>query len=403
MQLVSKTTLPRIQHRAAALVYFFLSGFGYSTWASRIPGIQQQLHLNEAQLGTALLAAPIGVIVTVPFTSNLLNYYSSKSIMIFGAIFYNIVLAVLAYTTQLWQLWIALFLFGSSRNLLNLSMNAQGVEVQRLYEQSIITTFHAVWSMAGFAGAAVGYLFVLFRLPVTTHFVSVSIVLIILSVAFYPKAYYTLQHTPQRKKMFAWPDKHLIIFALIAFASMACENVMYDWSGIYFRKAVGAAKETATAAFVLYMVCMTAGRFLGDTIVPKLGTIRTLRYSGICICSGLLIASIFPYVIPAGIGFMLTGIGVSCVIPLIFSLAGKSKTMSSGTAIASVSTVSYIGFLAIPPGVGFISQAIGLRLSFAIVALFGAAIVLLVTYIKQQQSENILPATSVTGNLKEGF
>ena len=220
MQLVSKTTLPRIQHRAATLVYFFLSGFGYSTWASRIPGIQQQLHLNEAQLGTALLAAPIGVIVTVPFTSNMLNHYSSKSIMIFGAIFYNIVLALLAYTTQLWELWIALFLFGSSRNLLNLSMNAQAVEVQRLYEQSIITTFHAVWSMAGFAGAAVGYFFVLFRLPITTHFVSIGIVLIFLSVIFYPKTYYTLQHTPQRKKMFAWPDKHLIIFALIAFASI---------------------------------------------------------------------------------------------------------------------------------------------------------------------------------------
>lgn len=403
MQLVSKTTLPRIQHRAATLVYFFLSGFGYSTWASRIPGIQQQLHLNEAQLGTALLAAPIGVIVTVPFTSNMLNHYSSKSIMIFGAIFYNIVLALLAYTTQLWELWIALFLFGSSRNLLNLSMNAQAVEVQRLYEQSIITTFHAVWSMAGFAGAAVGYLFVLFRLPVTTHFVSVGIVLILLSVIFYPKTYYTLQHTPQRKKIFAWPDKHLIIFALIAFASMACENVMYDWSGIYFRKAVGAAKETATAAFVLYMVCMTTGRFLGDTIVPKFGTIKILKYSGICICSGLLIASIFPYVIPAAIGFMLTGIGVSCVIPLIFSLAGKSKTMSSGTAIASVSTVSYIGFLAIPPGVGFIAQAIGLRGSFAIVALFGALIIFLVTRINQHADEKIPAVTSVTGNTKEGF
>jgi MFS family permease len=148
---------------------------------------------------------------------------------------------------------------------------------------------------------------------------------------------------------------------------------------------------------------MTTGRFLGDTIVPKLGTIKILRYSGICICSGLLIASVFPYVIPAAIGFMLTGIGVSCVIPLIFSLAGKSKTMSSGTAIASVSTVSYIGFLAIPPGVGFIAQAIGLRGSFAIVALFGALIIFLVARINQHGDENIPAVNSVTENTKEGF
>src|SRR5205809_1925111 len=161
MQLVSKAQLPRIKHRTATLVYFFLSGFGYSTWASRIPGIQQQLHINEAQLGTALLAAPIGILVTAPFTSNLLNRYSSKSIMICGAIFYNLMLALLAFTTQLWQLCLLLFCFGSSRNLLNLSMNVQAVEVQRLYERSIITTFHAVWSLAGFAGVAAGYLFVL--------------------------------------------------------------------------------------------------------------------------------------------------------------------------------------------------------------------------------------------------
>ncbi len=385
MQLVSKTTLPRIKHRTAALVYFFMSGFGYSTWASRIPTIQQQLHINEAQLGTALLAAPIGVLVTVPFTSNLLNRYSSKSIMIFGAVFYNLMLALLSFTTQLWQLCFILFCFGSSRNLLNLSMNAQGVEVQRLYTQSIITTFHAVWSMAGFAGAAVGYLFVLSGLPLAVHFIVVSIAMLILSSAFYPNTYYTLQHVPQRKKLFVMPDKHLMIFALIAFASMACENVMYDWSGIYFRKAVGAGKETATAAFVLYMVCMTAGRFMGDRIVPKLGNVTILKYSGMLICSGLLLSSLFPYIIPAALGFILTGFGVSCIVPMVFSLAGKSTTMSSGTAIASVSTISYFGFLVIPPGVGFVAQAIGLRWSFGIMALFGAAIVLLVTMIKQSQ------------------
>jgi len=383
MQLISKTQLPRIKHRTATLVYFFLSGFGYSTWASRIPGIQQQLHINEAQLGTALLAAPIGVLVTVPFTSNLLNRYSSKSIMIFGAVFYNLMLAFLAFTTHLWQLWLILFCFGSSRNLLNLSMNAQGVEVQRLYERSIITSFHAVWSLAGFAGAAVGYLFVVSGLPLTVHFVSVSIVMIIFSMASYPNTYYTLHHAPQRGKFFVFPDKHLLVFALIAFASMSCENVMYDWSGIYFRKAVLAPKETATAAFVLYMVCMTTGRFLGDKIVPRFGISNILRYSGIFIFTGLLTASLFPYTIPAAIGFVLTGFGVSCILPLVFSLAGKSTTMSSGTAIASVSTISYFGFLAVPPGVGFIAQAIGLRWSFGIIALFGAIIFLLVFMIKQ--------------------
>lgn len=388
MQLVSKATLPRVKHRTATLVYFFMSGFGYSTWASRIPTIQLQLHLNEAQLGTALLASPIGVLVTVPFTSNLLNRYSSKSIMIFGAVFYNVVLGILGYVKEPWELWMILFLFGSSRNLLNLSMNAQGVEVQRLYETSIITTFHAVWSMAGFAGAAVGFLFVSAGLPLKVHLVSVSVVLLLLSILFYPNSYY-IKHTAQpRKKLFVMPDRYLLVFAIIAFASMACENVMYDWSGIYFRKAVLAPKETATAAFVVYMISMTIGRFFGDRVVNRLGVLIILKYSGLLICTGLLTASLFPYTVTAGIGFILTGLGVSCIIPLVFSLAGKSKTMSSGTAIASVSTISYFGFLVVPPGVGYIAQAIGLQWSFGIIASFGAIIFLLVTTIKQQNGDN---------------
>lgn len=385
MQLVSKATLPRVKHRIATLVYFFMSGFGYATWASRIPTIQAQLHLNEAQLGTALFAAPVGILVTVPFTSSLLNRYSSKSIMIFGAIFYNAVLGILGYITQPWQLWLVLFCFGSSRNLLNLSMNAQGVEVQRLYEESIITTFHAVWSMAGFAGAAVGFLFVSSGLPLKVHLIVVSLFLLLLSIISYPYTYYIKHEAQPRKKLFVMPDKHLMVFAVIAFASMACENVMYDWSGIYFKKAVLTNKEVATGAFVLYMVCMTTGRFIGDRIVNKLGVLTILRYSGLLIFTGLLTASLFPYTIPAGIGFILTGFGVSCIIPLVFSLAGKSKTMSSGTALASVSTISYFGFLVVPPGVGYIAQAIGLQWSFGIISVFGAVIFLLVTFIRQQE------------------
>jgi MFS family permease len=96
-------------------------------------------------------------------------------------------------------------------------------------------------------------------------------------------------------------------------------------------------------------------------------------------------ASLFPYIVPAAIGFMLVGFGVSCIVPLVFNLAGKSTTMSSGTAIASVSTISYFGFLAVPPGVGFIAQAIGLRWSFGIISVFGVCILLLATMIKQEK------------------
>lgn len=373
-------------YRIATTIFFFISGFGYSTWASRIPAFQQQLHLSDAKLGSLLLASPIGVLVTVPFTGKLLNLYSSKSITLFGAIFYNVVLGLLAFTTQVWELAVILFLFGCSRNLLNLSMNAQAVEVQGLYGKSIMTSFHGLWSMAGFAGAAVGYLFTTLIASTTTsiyyHFLIISIVLLVLSLVCYPYMFYK-RHEPQPKKpLFSLPDKHLLRFSLIAFASMACENVMYDWSGIYFQKVIGAAEGAATAAFVVYMIAMTTGRLAGDKVVNKIGIVPILKYSGLLISAGLMMAVFLPYNTTATIGFVMTGFGVSCIVPLVFSLAGKSTKTSSGAALASVSTIGYFGFLVVPPSVGFIAQEAGLQWSFGIISTLGLVIFFLMLSFK---------------------
>ena len=374
-------------YRIATTIFFFISGFGYSTWASRIPAFKQMLHLNDAELGYLLLAAPVGVLLTVPFTGKLLGVYSSKSITLFGAVFYNIVLLLLAFATQTWQLAVILFLFGSSRNLLNLSMNAQAAEIQSLYGKSIMTSFHGLWSMAGFAGAAVGYFFTTLIASAATslyyHFLLVSIVLMITSLLCYPYLFYKQHAARPKKPLFSLPDKHLLKFSLIAFASMACENVMYDWSGIYFQKVIGVGKGAATAAFVVYMIAMTTGRLAGDKVVNKIGIIPILKYSGLLICSGLLIAVLLPFNATALVGFVMIGFGVSCIVPLVFSLAGQSTQTSSGAAIASVSTVGYFGFLVVPPSVGFISHQAGLQWSFGIISLFGLVIFFLVLSIRQ--------------------
>ncbi len=376
-------------YRIATTNFFFISGFGYSTWASRIPAFQQQLQLNDRELGMLLLASPIGVLVTVPFTGKLLSRYSSKSITLFGAVFYNIVLGLLAFTTQIWQLAVILFLFGSSRNLLNLSMNAGAVEVQSLYGKSIMTSFHGLWSMAGFAGAAVGYLFTTLlsstQVSIHYHFLSVSIVLMVATFLCYPYLFYKRQEALPPRPLFSLPDKHLLTFSFIAFASMACENVMYDWSGIYFQKVIGAAKGAATAAFVVYMVAMTTGRLAGDRVVNKVGIVPILKYSGLLIASGLLLSVLSPYSLTAMLGFVMTGFGVSCIVPLVFSLAGQSAKTSSGAAIASVSTIGYFGFLVVPPSVGFIAQEAGLQWSFGIISLFGFVIFFLVNSIKKNE------------------
>jgi MFS family permease len=372
-----------LKARIATAVFFFVSGFGFSSWASRIPTIQQNLHLNEAQLGAVLFAMPAGLMLTLPVTGYLLRRFSSRYIMITGAVLFNIMLCLVGFVSQTWQLAVVLFFFGSSRNLFNISANAQSIGVQKLYGRSIIATFHGIWSTAGFAAAAVGSLIVSMSIPPSWHLLAVAIILTGLCFAFFKNSVHQRPQPHERKQSFQLPDKALIKLGFICFASMACEGTMYDWSAIYLKKAVHASKEMATVGYAVYMVAMTIGRFTGDKLANIIGIKAMLKYSGLLIFSGLILSALLPYTISAWLGFVMTGMGVSCVVPMVFSMAGKVKHMSGGPAIAGVATVGYFGFLIVPPTVGFIAEEFNLRWSFALIALFGALITLLVSKMKE--------------------
>jgi MFS family permease len=152
---------------------------------------------------------------------------------------------------------------------------------------------------------------------------------------------------------------------------MVCEGAMFDWSGVYFQKVVQAPKGLIPLGYTAFMSTMAGGRFLGDKLVTRLGTLRMLQISGLIIASGLAIAIAFPAIVTATLGFMLVGIGVSSVVPLVYSAAGKSTVFSPGVALAAVSTIGYLGFLAGPPMIGFIAEAASLRWSLALIAVLG--------------------------------
>ena len=364
-----------------------MSGFGFATWASRIPVIQHRLGLDDAQLGTVLLALPIGLMLTLPVTGHLLQRFSSRQVMLLGAVLFNLALILLGFAAHTWQLVALLFCFGCSRNLLNLSVNAQAVSVQTMYPRSIITTFHGIWSVAGFAAAGVATLLIQHNVSTASHFVAVSLVLSGLALGFFPGTLALPPAPPANRSFFSWPEKPVLKFGLLAFASMACEGTLYDWSGVYFTQAVHAPKALASIGFTLYMVAMTTGRFLGDRLVSRFGTKPILRGSGLLMSTGLLLAAAFPTALLAGLGFVLAGLGVSCVVPLVFGLVGRANPLRAGAAIASVSTVSYFGFLMVPPLVGFVAKAASLRWSFALVALLGGLIILLVPRLREEAQQ----------------
>ncbi|MEL1241667.1 MFS transporter [Flavobacterium flavipallidum] len=370
-------------YRLATTVFFFISGFGYSSWASRIPAIKAQLHLSEAEFGTVLFAFPIGLMLTMPFTKTILNLMSSRVCMLIGAILFNVVLALPGFAAYVWQLMLILLIFGASRNIFNLSMNAQALEVQRLYSKSIMTTFHAVWSLAGFAGAGLGYIMVTQHIDPSFHLLGLSVFMLAVISCFYPLTI-VCEPSKEKSKFFSLPDKALLKFSIISFVSMACENTMYDWSGIYFQNVLHATQKMTTAAFVFFMTAVTLGRFLGDYGVMRFGIKNILKYSAILITAGFLLSFALPYALPTIFGFVLIGLGVSCTVPLIFSIAGKSKNLSSGSAITSISTIGYLGFLIVPPMVGYISEILNMKWAFLVMAFLGGVMIFMVAKISEE-------------------
>lgn len=360
-------------YRIGVSTFYFIQGITFATWASRIPDIKDALHLSDGALGSVLFALPVGQLTAMALSGFLVTHFGSKKILSIAACFYPAMLLLLGSVTSLWQLVFALFLFGVCGNLSNISLNTQGIGVERLYRRSIMASFHGVWSMAGFMGGLLSTYMIADRIPVFVHFCIVFGLgfLLMLSARKFMLPRDAHFSEKEKKKVFVKPDRFIITLGIIAFACMICEGTMFDWSGIYFEKIVGAPKDLTRLGYVAFMFTMTAGRFTADWLVTKFGIHRILQMSGLFIISGMMLAIAFPSVGMATVGFLLIGIGTSSVVPMVYSLAGKSKTMLPGAALAAVSSIGFLGFLIGPPIIGFISELSNLRVSFGLIAILG--------------------------------
>jgi MFS family permease len=368
--------------RIAVSTFFFVAGICFASWASRIPDIQHHLHFDDGQLGSVLFALPVGSMLSLPVAGFLVTKFGSRIVMFVGSFFYASLLCLLGLVDATWQLVTVLFFFGMSGNLMNISVNTQGVGVEILYKRSIMASFHGLWSLAGFVGASIGTLMVSQKIPPLMHFIIIACLIAMLAIIMFR---YSLSNDVSRQnneKGFALPDRSLLKLGIIAFCCMACEGCMFDWSGIYFRDIVKTPPHLVTLGYTAFMAMMATGRFVGDRLVTKFGVKRVLQLSGCLIVTGLLTAILIPNLYMTTAGFLLTGFGVSSVVPLTYGLAGKSHTMSAGMAIAAVSTIGYLGFLFGPPVIGYIAKTANLRYSFALIAVFGFCVIILASKVK---------------------
>ncbi len=380
-----------IVYRIAVGAMFFMQGIVFSAWACRIADIKHKLALSDADVGTVLLALPLGQLLAMGLSGYLVTRYTSRNVIKFSGVFYPSMLILLSFAASMEMLFALLMIFGVAANLNNISINTQAVSVERIYGRSIIASFHGIWSLAGFVGGLTSALLVAWHVGMRAHFIGViafSVILLCLIkkyLAPFDSQREPLESDLKKKPRSIWrPTPFILILGLLALGSMSCEGTMFDWSVIYFRDVLKTDPEISRVGFIAFMSAMAAGRFCGDYLITRFGHILLLQASGLIINGGLLITVVFPHPVAAALGFLLVGLGVSSIVPTCYSLAGRSRRISSGMAIATVATIGFFGFLAGPPFIGYIAHASSLRLSFALMSIMGIMVTLIAPTIRSR-------------------
>lgn len=354
-------------------LFFFISGFSFSSWASRIPTLKDQFQLNDAELGTLLLTMPVCSLISLPISGWLVSRFDSRVPLSIGFIFNSISLILIGFAPNLFMLVIAIGLFAFTMRILNIAVNTQALSLQKQYPQKIIGSFHGLWSTGGILGVGYSSFLLAVNFPITWHLLSVAVVSLLVTSVSYQFLITNDRAISGNKLIIGKPDPYILYLGLLVFFAAMCEGGMFDWSGIYFQDVLHV--KIFTYGYLTFMIFMALSRFLSDWFIDVFGMAATYAGSATCIILGIALATIFPHFWTAMIGFSLVGLGTAAIVPMTYALAGSSKKYSPGMAISIIATYSIVGMLLGPPLIGYLAHALGLRVAFIIFAFSGMMLI----------------------------
>ncbi len=339
------------------------------TWVLYLPHIKTKFGLNDGHIGIALFCLALGLLISIPFIP-----YLNQKIGVGRSTKYGVLLYALAFNLPLvvpnyLSLCSSLLLIGVLSGFTDVSMNALVSTLENRNKKHVMSATHGFFSLGGFAGAGVGSLLMsLFSNPVW-HMVSVS-VFIIVSNWYFSRYYDEIEEKKPSKKLQSKGFKNLrplLSLAIVAFIIMLNAGSVEHWSNLFLFDIVQVQENQAGLGFVAFSFCMTLGRFFGDAISKKAGSINSIK-------GGSVIAFIgYVFVVSANfylsvIGFGILGLGFSVVIPELYRLAGKIKGIPTSLGISIVSGIGFAGFLLEPVLLGVISNWTNLVWSFIFLA-----------------------------------
>lgn len=391
---------PKEHIRFAVLSFFIAQGLCFSTWASRIPDIKDIFTVNDALYwGMVLFMIPVGKFIAIPLAGYLVSKLGSRIMVQVSILGYALSLFAIGTALNIYMLGVFLFCFGVFWNLCDISLNTQGIGIERLYGRTIMASFHGGWSLAACMGALIGFVMIVLDIAPFWHFTMVAVIILLLTLM---SRRYLQEDTmaaqeekqeaedkPEKWQYIKKPEMLLIKLGLVGLFALVVESAMFDWSGVYFESVLKVPKSLQIG-FLVFMVMMTAGRFLANYAYRILGKQRVLQLSGAFIFVGFFVSALLGSrfdtigvkVLVNSLGFMLVGLGISSMVPTIYSLVGAKSKTPVGIALTILSSISFIGSLIAPLLIGAISKAFNMEYAYMVVGLLGLCILLMTTFSK---------------------
>lgn len=386
--------------RFAVLSFFLAQGLCFSSWASRIPDIKEIFTVNDTLYwGIVLFMIPVGKFVAIPLAGYLVSKLGSRIMVQISIMGYALSLFAIGTALNIYMLGVFLFCFGVFWNLCDISLNTQGIGIERLYGRTIMASFHGGWSLAACLGALIGFIMIVSDITPFWHFTLIAALILLLTMV--SRRYLqddvstaevkeeAVEDKSEKWQYIKKPEMLLIKLGLVGLFALVVESAMFDWSGIYFESVLQVPKSLQIG-FLVFMVMMTVGRFLANYAYRIWGKQRVLQLSGAFIFIGFFTSALLGStvdsmalkVIVNSFGFMLVGLGISSMVPTIYSLVGAKSKTPVGIALTILSSISFIGSLVAPLLIGAISQAFNMEYAYMVVGLLGLCILLMTTFSK---------------------
>lgn len=387
------------QARLAVSALFFVNGALYANVVPRLPGIKADLGLSNTALGTAIAGAPVGALLAGAAAGALVTRFGSGRLAVGCGVLFGVALTGVGLAPVWAVLVAAMVVVGALDSVMDVSMNAHGLRVQRAYRRSIINGFHGIWSIGAVAGGLTGAAAAGLGVPIELHLLGAGIALA--GAALVASRFLLAGHEDtervDRQSDAAEPRAMgtrgarravlpaLGVLGVLTLLAAVVEDSPASWGAVYLSGELGADAATAGLAFVAFQAMMTAGRLLGDRLTERFGEVAVARTGALAAALATSVALAVATPLVTIVGFGVAGFGVASLFPAAFHAAGNIPGVRTGDGVAMVSWIARSGFLIAPPLVGLVGDLVSLRVGLLLVPVAALGVVVLAGALRPAQ------------------